>query len=423
MRVLVVTNLMPPEFLGGYELGCAQMASALSRRGHDVAVLTSSARTDDDLPGVDVSRRLDLAPVHNIARMQLTPPQLIDRFHQLSTVVQPVNVRILADAVRDYQPDVVYLWNLLGLGGLGLLGLLKHLRVPWTWHIMDIVPRLLCGLGGDAIPQLARYFSLVGDGTYIVCSTRVAAENEIGGATLGEDVHLVPNWVTGEPKALRTNFFAGGELRLMCAVGELGVHKGIDILIESAALLQDRGYANFTIDIYGHERDLRFRRMLHEFGLEQCVRLRGSRPQPELLELYPLYDVFVFPTWPREPFGFAPLEAAAYGCVPLFPADCGIAEWLVGDVHCLKAPRTAEAFADRLEDVLLGKIDLAAVARRAQSVATSDFHVDVIAGEVERILALSAGESREPGGTAQEFCNTMQLLDGLLPTLVAEAQN
>ena len=48
----------------------------------------------------------------------------------------------------------------------------------------------------------------------------------------------------------------------------------------------------------------------------------------------------------REPFGFAPLEAAARGCVPIMSQACGIAEWFVHGVHFLKAPRTAEAFAE-----------------------------------------------------------------------------
>src|SRR5207253_1618197 len=121
---------------------------------------------------------------------------------------------------------------------------------------------------------------------------------------------------------------------------------------DTAARLHDMGYANFTIDIYGREDDPRYRSLIHDREVTGAICLQGNRDQGRLLELYSSYDLFVFPTWQREPFGFAPLEAAACGCVPLFTDDCGIAEWLIDGVDCLKADRTAEAFARRIAEVL-----------------------------------------------------------------------
>ena len=49
MRVLIVSNLYPPHYCGGYEVRCAQVAEALVRAGHQVEVLTSlyGLPTDD----------------------------------------------------------------------------------------------------------------------------------------------------------------------------------------------------------------------------------------------------------------------------------------------------------------------------------------------------------------------------------------
>ena len=66
-----------------------------------------------------------------------------------------------------------------------------------------------------------------------------------------------------------------------------------------------------------------------KLGLGDRVRFRGSIPQDRLFRMYDEFDLFAFPTEPREPFGFAPLEAAARGCVPLMTQVCGIGEWLV----------------------------------------------------------------------------------------------
>ena len=100
----------------------------------------------------------------------------------------------------------------------------------------------------------------------------------------------------------------------------------------------------------------------------------GVRPHAELLELYGEYDVFAFPTRDREPFGLVPLEAAARGCVPVITRRCGIAEWLVHGVHCLKVDRSCRGLRGRLGAILEGEIALepmAAPRRRPRPGATS----------------------------------------------------
>ncbi|MFQ5772284.1 MAG: hypothetical protein ACE5HX_17245, partial [bacterium] len=42
MRILVISNLYPPYFVGGYELGCRDVVDGLKARGHHVKVLTST---------------------------------------------------------------------------------------------------------------------------------------------------------------------------------------------------------------------------------------------------------------------------------------------------------------------------------------------------------------------------------------------
>ena len=134
--------------------------------------------------------------------------------------------------------------------------------------------------------------------------------------------------------------------------------------------------------------------MVEKLGLSDRVTFRGVRTQAELMRLYGQYDVFAFPTWAREPFGCAPLEAAANGCVPIVSQVCGISEWMVHGVHCLKAPRTAEAFAGMFRQILEGRIDLGALGRRASAMVRRDFHQETLIPRIERALARAA---RAPG--------------------------
>ena len=44
VKILALSNLYPPDFIGGYELACTTPSTALPRRGHDVRVADRRSR-------------------------------------------------------------------------------------------------------------------------------------------------------------------------------------------------------------------------------------------------------------------------------------------------------------------------------------------------------------------------------------------
>ena len=160
-------------------------------------------------------------------------------------------------------------------------------------------------------------------------------------------------------------FYRGGHLRIVSA-GVITRHaqKGMDLIIRAAAELRASGRDDFSVDLYGRIGDHSFQAEVQRLGLERHVTLKGVLPQAELMDRFGSYDLFAFPTWDREPFGMAPLEALSRGCVPVLSRVCGISEWLVEGVHCLKADRDADAFAAAWAEVLDGRVALEPLARR-----------------------------------------------------------
>ena len=424
MRIVAVSNVYPPGAVGGYELGCAQAVDALAAAGHDVVVLTSRAAAHDR-PSPAIRAELELAPVYQFQRFQAMPERVQRHVISGASFVHAGNVRVLAETLEDVEPDVVYLWNLFGIGGLGLLGCLSHAGFPWVWHLMDAVPLFLCSVSAPdraaerRIATLASEFGHFASGAYIACSTRVEREIRDAGVEMSGDVHLIPNWVPTPAPARRT-LFDGGELRILTA-GQLGEHKGTHIVVEMAAKLRDRGYVNFSVDVFGMGDAWPFRALASRFGVEEFVRFREPLGQAELFEAYGAYDLFVFPTWSREPFGFAPLEAASRGCVALVSADCGIAEWLVHRVHCLKAAREADAFADVAAAILAGNIPLDDLAHRAQQAVSRDFSLAALLPAIERVLSEAAGRRRDRPRPARDFYPVARFAEGMITALLEEA--
>jgi glycosyltransferase involved in cell wall biosynthesis len=341
--------------------------------------------------------------------------------HAAACFVNAFNIHALLETLADFGPEVVYVWNVVGLGGLGLMACLQHLGVPWVWHLMDRVPRDLCRLPlSEAHSPLAGIVERYLEGTYLACSRRVVEEIDDPNSILRGSVELVPNWVEGEREPPRAHFFAGGQLRIASAAGHLCAPKGIDLIIEAAHLLRRRGRTDFIIDLFGKVMDDTYPAQIRCHDLGDCVRLQGLRTQQELARLYRDYDVFAFPTWEREPFGFAPLEAAAAGCVPIITNNCGIGEWLVHGVHCWKIERRAAALAGVLADILDSRIDLAPIGRRVADVVTRDFHIRRILPRIERALAGAARRRRPARGDARQAYHLAVLAEKLTQVLIEE---
>ena len=422
MKILVVSNLYPPDIIGGYELGCKQAVDALRGRGHDLLVVTSAPRTP--APRVShVVRDLQLSDVWNHYLYAHGCPVTARLLQVQSSLVNAVNVHALVRAIERFQPDVVYVWNLVGLGGLGLMAAVQHLQIPWVWHLMDDVPLELCHLAGEHPAALVGEVSRQLDGHFLACSRQLVNEIERGGVRLGAAVEILPNWVAGNPPDARTRVYRAGTgdpLRIMAA-GQINRNKGVDHLIEAAALVRAAGHDDFAIDLYGQVDDPFFVALAHARGVDQHVHFLGSRPQAELSEHYAEHDLFAFPTWPREPFGFAPLEAAWRGCVPLLSQQCGFAEWFVSGVHCLKADRTPTAFAEAILAVLTGATDLGPIARRAAAVVGRDFHLETIIPRVDLALQTASRRPRSPAGTAADAYRMALLAEKLARVFVSEA--
>ena len=419
MRVLVVSNLYPPDVMGGYELGCRQAVDALIARGHEVRVLTTIPRKP--APGVPhVRRTLRLTDIWDSYQFRHAAPVSAHLGQHESHRINAANVHALLAEIDEFRPDVAYPWMLAGVGGLGLMAAIQHKGIPWCWHLMDDVPKLLCMAAGRLVPSLARSLGRDLAGRFLACSRQLVDEVEAAGIRLPGPVEVVPNWVEHVDGPVRQSYLQDGILRICTAAGRLErkADKGIDLLIEAAALMRSVGRENFVVDIFGPPIDGDFEAMIRALDLTRHVRLMGPRLQAELSTLYADYDLFAFPTRPREPFGFAPLEAAAAGCVPVATQACGLSEWLVHGVHLLKAPRTTAAFASTFVDVMTSRIDIASIGRRVAKVVRRDFSLDAILPRIESALSAAADEGIRPRGSSADAYRLAMLAEKLTRVMV-----
>lgn len=393
MRVLVVSNLYHPRIRGGYELAAYNTVNALRARGHEVGVLTASAADTGGADEDGVWRTLRLTPVYDPEF--LGPLGAAEGADALARgyLYDPVNVDALLRAVATHAPDVVYLWNLTGVGPLGLLVGVNALGLPAVLHLMDYYPetvaRLLGERGGDYVAFVNRALRP----SLLCCSNTVRQHVESVGIRC--DTRVLYNWVELDRIPPRSDAaWTPDRVLRLAYVGQLLEAKGVYLALEAVAALAENERRRVRLDLIGrgsHAELARLHAQIAALRLAGTVTIHPPREHDHMLRTYRDYDVLLFATHHREPFAFVPVEAMAAGLVVVLGDEGGNAEIARDGENCLWVRRDATSIAEALrrllgEPALVGRIGGQArsyVARRHDVGEALDAIEETLRGAIE----------------------------------------
>jgi glycogen synthase len=128
MNILVLTNLYPPHYLGGYELICHAVVNNLRKRGHTIKILTSNHRVENPNGEEDFAIERSLRVHGFYGHPWLGIRKLAGLEFQ--------NNRTLQSALDRHRPDLVYVWNMGGLSK-STLTTLERSRIPTVFYMSD----------------------------------------------------------------------------------------------------------------------------------------------------------------------------------------------------------------------------------------------------------------------------------------------
>jgi glycogen(starch) synthase len=330
MKILVLTNLYPPHYEGGYELHCQTVVNALQARGHHVDVLTSDHGTEQgkSSPEKGIARELK---VHGL----FGHPWL--GIHDLAEQ-EKQNNRALQSALRRVKPDLVYIWSMSGLSK-SLLFLLQDLEIPRVFAVCDHwiaraekadvwlrwwnekkVPfakrllRLSWSLSGyrRRLHKLAptRPAHQLRFPRIYFCSRSLLNFTEAAGYRVGHGgVIYCPLDMERFKSTPRP---ASAPLERLLYVGRLTEDKGIMTALRAMAFLRDKFSGNLSI--YGRgeaEYEIALKTYVQKEKLP--VTFHNLLISEEIPNAYAAHDALLFTSeWP-EPFALTPLEAMASG--------------------------------------------------------------------------------------------------------------
>ncbi|SMF42638.1 Glycosyltransferase involved in cell wall bisynthesis [Azospirillum oryzae] len=326
-RILVVTNLFPPQEFGGYGRKLWEFSAELIRRGHTVKVLTADvpdlarpgmAGTEDIEAHVD--RRLTLYGTWKDGRAAVHD----DPAHCAALI--RANIRRVLETARDFRADACLVGNLDLLGTGFLDPLTRQMGVPVLHCLGNQHP----GYALEAAPRSPLYRAGPASGWV---AERLAA----GGYGLPATVIYPGARVDHFHRAVMPSTD-----RLRIAFASLFVtYKGPQTLVNALGLLHREG-VDFDCTFAGEAPDAdlmaRCRDFVERNGMAGKVRFTGFLDRRGLSELFARCNVLVFPSVFQEPFGISQVEAMAAGLTVVGSGTGGSGEVLRDGVDGLLFP-------------------------------------------------------------------------------------
>ncbi len=339
MNILFISNLYPPNAVGGYERLCADVAAAFVDRGHRVTVLTSSF-------GAQVSRHPGQV-VHQAMRL-LVGDSIYDGFDGTDAqrhAINRSNVRAVRQLIEHVQPDVIYCWNLYGLDP-SLLDALARSGVPVllmltdNWLLAARNPAFVAEFFRtevlaphckdtpsatlETVRQPALPFAAIFGAAYMRDFYRR------GGVTFQRDavIHNGVRQIAPDQARFRDrrSTVREGHLNLLFA-GRIVDVKGVHVVIEAMPRIRDlcgpRHKVNLSIigDVHDKAYFDRLMSAAHASGCADGIAFLPSVAEGALFDLFQNHDVYVFPSL-YEPFSLTLILALAAG-IPTIASRVG----------------------------------------------------------------------------------------------------
>lgn len=402
MHILVISNLYPPCYLGGYELLCKNVVDALRDRGHTVFVLTSDFRIDtlsaDERAEKDIARELKLY-------LPFGQPGRIARLRRWKTA--RVNHRIAAKFIREKTPDIIFVWSQLRLT-LGQAYAAEASGVPVVYTMNDAhITSYQRAAFGLSPKQCAKW---IVDGLLlkqndakalklknVVCISECVKRTIIDKGVPIHDAHVIYQGIPIEAFPCKEALGSVHDPARLLYCGQLHEYKGVHTAIEALARLQEKGTrARLSIAGRGDEQyEHRLRRLAEKLGVADAVDFLGRQPREKIGGLYRHHDVLVFTSVWEEPFGLTHLEAMASGTVVVSVDHGGPAEFLVDGENSLLFPaENAQALAHQIQKVIESESLRKKIATAGRKLVEERFTLDRYVDDIERFLAQVVNEDR-----------------------------
>jgi glycogen synthase len=347
MKILFVSNIFPPHVRGGYELGCLELAEKYQELGHSVIVATSenTAKLRKYSEPIHIDTRRIFMPVNyyddlHDYHFQSNSLYYYEKILAFAGYIEP-NCIAFKRLIELEKPDLIWIFNPLGIGPIGIFDTAISCGVKTVIHLMEHLDGVIQDYS-NILDLTAKWKYLKTKITAISCSQKIYYSNNI----LGEyhTNKIIYNWVNTnkhisyqkEELTDKLDFSASvdvknGKFKLVY-FGQIAEKKGIEYLYQLARYIKRSPFRNqIIIELYG-KGEVNFVHSLEKRVLEdelsEIFVLKGFLEKQALLEKIAGYNLAIFLLSNDEPFAYAPIEAMLKEVPVIVTGVAGVAEIL-----------------------------------------------------------------------------------------------
>ena len=380
MKILFITNLYPPNAIGGYERLCHAVASALAP-GNSVTVITSTY-------GKSVSIQ-DNQSVQQVLQLLIgkTIYEGFEGSDERRDLINRSNAYFVGEVIGRVDPDVIYCWSLHGLNASifepivasnrpTVLMLTDNWFVPMWQHLSEATRR------SERIGAIfgSRYMRQY----YLESGVRFRRDEVIHNGVLLSDA-------SDAMFRDRRSLVADGEFRMLFA-GRIVPVKGVHTAVEALVQLVNSPSSDqlkYSLTLIGDQSDGEYlsglKQMTQSGGCSEALHVIDSVPPEKLFEVFQSYDCLVFPST-YEPFALTLILALDAGIPTIATAVGGNVEIISDEESGLLMPAEDVSCLTRQIERLSADPDLRCKLSRGGHKAASEFSFNRMIARTELAL-------------------------------------
>ncbi|MDY6965094.1 MAG: glycosyltransferase family 4 protein [Halobacteriota archaeon] len=301
MKICVICTLYPPLASGGAARVAQLTAEGLVVRGHEVLVISTGPKRREGIEEIGGVKVYRIRPLNIYPKYEAqNQPEILKPIWHTIDLWNPHSYFAVKNILEKESPDVVHLHNFKSLS-LSVFGAVKSLNLPliFTAHDFSLIcirANLLKGSGNicDSPSRLCKVYVgiqkfIVDSKPDLVTAPSQFAIDKLKANGLFKDVKMLklPNAIELKDEEVEKKYKT---IDIMYA-GELGRHKGVQILIKAFKELESE---NAILHILGNGRDeAEFREIA---GSDERIVFHGFKVGKELIDIYKKANIMVVPS-------------------------------------------------------------------------------------------------------------------------------
>jgi len=371
MKICFISNLYPPEIVGGAELYVERVVKKLMEdKNNEIIVITTNQKFSWQ-PRIEQKENIKIYRIWPLNLYSLTTkkkyPIFLKILWHLIDLWNPFIYFSIRKIIKKEKPEIVHTHNLAGLSFSVFpaikKSIIKIIHTCHDYYLLCPYANLVCPLTGWKFKKFPPFFC-----RWYRKITRIILKNKIDTVLTPSkfviDVHLKNGFFTNSQRIIlplginKSNqnlpFIIHHQFKILC-VSQLAKHKGVNTLIEAFSLINNSQLKtnNLQLIIIGDGSE---RKNLEKIARgNKNIKFLGQLNHEEVQKKYQEADVVIIPSLAPETFSLVMFEAMANGKVVIASKIGALVEYIKdGETGFLFEPGNVNQLKEILERVLHG---------------------------------------------------------------------